>query len=226
MTLKAGANSTYLDIWFLDAQRLGAALEAEELRVPRLAADEISRAAAMKNGDVRRTWRVAHIALRRALEARCGAGVRGLPYRIRPGGRPELEGSGVSFSLSHSGDAVLIAVGDVGPIGIDIETMRARPVREVLRRDIETLGVTVAKGHALPEGETQRFLQAWTRIEAVAKAHGGGALRLLREGGFSAAATQAAGTFEVRDLDLSPGYLGAVAAPRLPAAVRVETVAI
>ena len=85
------------------------------------------------------TVRASHIALRLLIERACGAQMRRQPFVIAPGGRPELESAPVSFSLSHTGDVALIAIGSAafGPIGIDVESARKLRMSAERRARIE-----------------------------------------------------------------------------------------
>lgn len=168
------------ELWLVDLDKAGAALEAIEAATPRLSPSCNARFAAMADEAARRARRRAHIALRILLERRLGPAVRGVPFVASASGKPSLatgDGSidGVSFSLSHTKGLALIAVGGTGPLGVDLE--RTRPVRmpDARRAPIEQEAVALAAGAPLADRTRDaRFLSAWVRIEAVAKARGTG----------------------------------------------------
>ena len=96
---------------------------------------ETARAAAFVFPADRHRYQVAHVMLRRELAGRLGSEPGRLAFARQrcpacggPSGKPvlaslppgESAGSGLSFSLAHSGDAVVIAVAR-GPVGIDVE---------------------------------------------------------------------------------------------------------
>jgi len=91
-------------------------------------------------------------------------------------GRPRLAGAlqGFDVSWSHSGDGLLIALGDGVDVGVDLERARPRPrALELAQRFFH------ASEHdwlrALPEPErNEAFLRLWCAKEAVLKAHGRG----------------------------------------------------
>ncbi|MEQ1651753.1 MAG: phosphopantetheinyl transferase [Hyphomicrobium sp.] len=213
-----------------------AALEAAEAATPRLAADEVARHlnASSSRGTVDAAlWRAAHIALRLLLERYAGPGVRGQAYAIEPGGRPRLYLPGAQrtaphFSLSHAGAYALIALSDVAPVGIDLETERTVTVADARRQRIETAAARLATDAHLPDSGNARFLQAWVRLEAVAKASGLGIGRILTEagavGGSGAADTVPIHAGLVRDLVLPEGCYGAISGLQLPPILLVQQV--
>ena len=92
-------------------------------------------------------------------------------YRRNEWGRPELNGGGPSFSLSHSGRMAMLAVSDT-PCGCDIEERRAdRPLERIAERhfhpeeyaDFVRLGATPAL-----------FYRLWTLGESYMKGIGRG----------------------------------------------------
>ncbi len=222
------------DVWFADLGRSLDAIEGEERRCPRLSADELIRADRMSDTDQRRLWRASHIALRDILERYCGPAVRRVPFASRGGGRPELtpdfvleEGhEAVAFSLSHTADVALIAVSSKGPVGVDIEAIHARTFPEARRQKIETFAVDIAGGAPLPADKDRRFLQAWTRVEALSKADGRGVLYTLSSRGAPGSVSTRSShliTFEVRDLDVGARYCASIAAAGLAGAMTVRT---
>lgn len=147
----------------------------------------------------------------------------------------------MAFSLSHAEHLAMIAVAQAGPIGIDVEEVRA------VRLDPDRLARMIAAGTGLAGGGSRAdepaaaaAITAWVRIEAFAKARGTGAWAALGELGVArragrpvgrAVASAGAGdtwiTAEARrlaerdrlaviDLDITrdaPGFRAAVAVP-------------
>ncbi len=138
---------------------------------------------------------------------------------LRPG--PPLE---LQFNVSHSFELAALAVGAGHPLGIDIERLSTYPA-----------GAPLATSYLTPQeierlsssGETARNrirFQAWTRLEAVAKAEGVGIRQLPRDLTCPGPASHHAQTFDPRqfpsddryhvsDLSMPTGYVGALAAP-------------
>jgi 4'-phosphopantetheinyl transferase len=99
---------------------------------------------------------------------------RRCPHCPAPHGRPELPGSPMQVSVSHSGNRVAVAVSDRSAVGVDLEAPRARALSRSLLRRALTAG---EREHLLGVSEDRRkweFLRAWTAKEAILKATGQG----------------------------------------------------
>lgn len=194
------------EIWFVDMAACAVVLDELERATPRLPPP-----ADMKPPERRR----AHIALRLLLERKLGAGIRGVPFVRSATGKPSLPGTPVHFSLAHTHTAALVAVCDSGSIGVDLEAPRTIRIPAHRRPGIEALAVRVAGGAPLGGQDADaRFLHAWVRLEAVAKAEGTGIGHLLeaaRPGRSEPAAIPADATLAVHDLTGLPGFCAAVA---------------
>lgn len=223
---------TDAELWLVDLERASAALEALESETARLSDVDNARFYAMTDTAARRHRRLAHIALRLLLERRCGPRIRGVPFVVSASGKPALASASASFSLAHTDSSALIAVCDSGPVGVDLEHTRKVKMPPARRSPIEHAAVALAGGAPLAESSDRdaRFLSAWVRIEAVAKATGSGVgpmLELLRPrtvpaGDEGLAAVAGGSTVVAHDLAIAPGLFAAVAlAPgRLPPPVR------
>jgi len=221
----------------VDLTAAAPALHAIEQHTPRLSEDDRNRASSFSDDLVRTEWLATHIALRLLIERWDGARWRGMPYAVAERGKPHLPGAPLSFSISHARGVALIGVSRVGSIGVDIERTRTVRIGSPRRERIESAGAAMSAS-PLPSGEEARFLQAWVRLEAFAKAEGSGIGRLLTRLGVlgsgsaarsdtdpeQGAAGQAAPAsplarplaskpLSVRDLQLGDGIFAAVAAP-------------
>ncbi len=227
----AANGMTEPELWCVDLEAGAGALHALESRTPRLSDWDRQQASAMADAGAADQWRATHIALRLLLERAVGARWRNVPLVRGPGVRPHIEGAPVAFSLSHVADLALIALGPVGDIGVDLERSRPVRMRPPRRGLIETAGVALNPSSALSVDADARFLQAWVRLEAFAKAECGGIGRLLTRLGIvggrelveadlkhaveTARAQAAAGA--VHDIDLGEGLFAALAlSPGLP----------
>ncbi|MDQ8698281.1 hypothetical protein [Hyphomicrobium sp. LHD-15] len=174
------------ELWLVNLDRSEAALEGLEAATPRLSDDVRTRLAAVRNDGVRRERRLAHIALRILLERKLGTGMRNAPFVLSATGKPSLAGADTSFSLAHTKHLALIGITAGGPLGVDIERTRSVWMPDARRAPIEAEAVALAAGAPLQGADAdERFLRAWVRIEAVAKAHGTGVgpmLERLRPG--------------------------------------------
>jgi 4'-phosphopantetheinyl transferase len=89
-------------------------------------------------------------------------------------GRPQLPGSGLYASVSHSGDIVAVALTSAGPVGVDVEAVRIIDFAAV----IESVCVPAERGEVRSAIEFYTF---WTRKEAVLKATGEGLSRPMTD---------------------------------------------
>ncbi len=93
-------------------------------------------------------------------------------------GKPFLATSqDVSFSVSHSGDIVLVAVGDGEAIGVDVECHRADIDISALGRMVFTTAELEHVLTAPPAARIGRFFRQWVFKEALVKALGTGLLK-------------------------------------------------
>ncbi|MEU9293499.1 4'-phosphopantetheinyl transferase superfamily protein [Streptomyces sp. NPDC048266] len=166
----------------------------------------------------------------RALLRTVAAGYLGLPPRRvdvvahcpdcdRNHGKPELPGTGLQVSVSHSGDRVAVAVTRAGAVGIDVEEISTSVSPAELLPHVIGPAEPRTPAHATTSG----FHRMWTRKEAVLKATGLGLRVPLSEIGVSAPeedprvlflggpAARPAEDFVLADLDAGAGRAAAVA---------------
>jgi 4'-phosphopantetheinyl transferase len=214
---QAGTADRAAEVWWFDIREvtLGPADLAD------LDPRETARATAFVFPADRHRYQVAHVMLRRVLAGRLGSEPGRLAFARQrcpacggPSGKPVLAslppgksaGSGLSFSLAHSGDTVAIAVAR-GPVGIDVERAATGCVCS-LAPAMHPEDTALAE--ALPESERHAaIIRWWVRMEAVLKytgtgiAHGMDAFPVLRAECCFA------------DLTAPKGYQAALALPEL-----------
>jgi 4'-phosphopantetheinyl transferase len=214
-----------VELWCADLKTSAPALRELEARTPRLSDWDRQNAAAFADAAAAAEWLATRVALRLLLERAVGAKWRRAPFVRTAHGKPHLQGAPVVFSLSHVAGLALIGLAASGPIGVDLERARAVRVRPPRRARIEEAGAALNAEQPLPDGEAARFLQAWVRLEAFAKAQGGGIGRLLTRLGIVGAGDVArdvvlqrveaeraeAPATVARDLRLGEGLFAAVA---------------
>jgi 4'-phosphopantetheinyl transferase len=217
-----------IEIWLVDLEKSAEALARLDGDARRLAADEYDRANAINDVRERRHRLATDTALRIVLERIAGPSVRGLPFARHPGRKPRLEPGGAEFSIAHIDGLALIGVSSKLPLGVDLE--RIRPVKMSSRRlaEISAIGAGLSDKPLPTLGTERTFLQAWTRLEAFAKARGRGLAQTLADVGVRGRERRAFSLAElevrarkvahdaritVHDLRLSPTLLGAVGAP-------------
>jgi 4'-phosphopantetheinyl transferase len=236
-----------IELWLIDLEAAAPALQVLERDVPRLSADDRARALRLDDAQERHRRLAAYMGLRVVLERVGGAGVRGQRLVRGPAGKPHLAAGGPAFSLAHSGGMALIGVVRTGAVGVDLEAPRALRMSSRRREEIVAAAAGLAgRPHSEDPAADDTLLRAWCRLEAFAKAHGGGISHLLTEIGIrgpdgrqlplariEGAAHRLAqrDRLEIADLAMPPGLLAAVAAPehprsRQPRAFPAETTAI
>ncbi|MFG0834679.1 4'-phosphopantetheinyl transferase family protein [Aeromonas bivalvium] len=125
----------------------------------------------------RREFLISRVVINRLLAQRLGQDPQKLQFCSGPHGKPMLAGQGSQrchFNLSHSGDWLAIAIGEQGPIGVDLELgRRARSPLPLAQRFFAPAEYQYLA--ALPKAQQAgSFYRLWSRKEAVLKAHGGG----------------------------------------------------
>jgi 4'-phosphopantetheinyl transferase len=117
----------------------------------------------------------AHAFTRRVLAAYLGISPAAIRFHATPLGKPFVEGRpDVSFSLSHSGDAVVVAVVRGSDIGVDIEGLRQVDDALDVARGQFSSREWAALAEVAPGARSAAFLALWTRKEAVVKTCGAG----------------------------------------------------
>jgi 4'-phosphopantetheinyl transferase len=218
----AGASPRRIEVWLAELGLSAEALEALETGTARLAPEDHERFGALAPASAHRERRLAHIALRALIERAFGSRWRRVPYVVGPTGRLSLPGLAGDFSLAHSADCALIGLTRAGAIGVDIETSRPVAIPAARRVGIEAAALRLAVPTALPSEPEARFLQAWVRLEAYAKAQGHGighALEALGVRGRRDGETRdrpGEPTFAVQDLELGHDLFAAVASSMPP----------
>ncbi|MGI9520180.1 MAG: 4'-phosphopantetheinyl transferase family protein [Hyphomicrobiaceae bacterium] len=141
--------------------------------------------------------RATRVALRTILSVTRGESWGSERFATTSDGRPFIDRAMAPvFSVSHTLTAGLVAVADDGPLGVDIERMRATKlgqsriqsiIRAATHHGIWDGASSTSESSCLElevEGEVEAdrmFLVVWTRLEAIAKARGGGIGALLED---------------------------------------------
>lgn len=174
-----------LEIWLVDLAAAEPALEAVEARSPRLSAEDHERIARLTAIAARRERRLSTIALRIAIARAAGDGrFDRQPFARNELGKPQLEGAALAFNASHAGGFALLAVARDADarLGVDIEAERDLRMSEDRKRRVAAAAAQLLRGDDVVTAQEltpARVLQAWVRIEAVAKATGLGLARVL-----------------------------------------------
>jgi 4'-phosphopantetheinyl transferase len=195
--------------------------------LPLLSQKERARAAQFSFERDRVRFIQTHGRVRQILSNYCGAGAAGLAFAQNRHGKPYLvspvNGPDLQFSVSHSSDCCMLAVGRDHPIGIDVEKLRDVPrATDIARRYFTS---KESRALAALHGRRRRdaFFALWTHKEATVKGLGIslaanlggiefdidplGGLRLVAWDGNRSLARR----WSVLSLDPGPRYIAAVA---------------
>jgi 4'-phosphopantetheinyl transferase len=202
-----------LELWWLS---IGEVLDGD-LDTSVLDAEEERRAGALAAEHDRRRYITAHVLVRELLARRLNVspaeiafGRAPCPACGGPHGRPELAwpaGSGVEFSLSHSGDFVLVALLAGASVGVDVELVPSEETVRAVTPNLPPEQRAVIAEAALGD-RAHAFAATWTRLEAYLKAYGTGIATDLSA--VDLAAVGATG-WTIVDLDVGRRYAAAVA---------------
>lgn len=180
-----------------------------------------------KPDQVARVRRTVHLALRLLLARSVGVTAAMQPFESGKTGKPRLPG-GPAFSISHSGERALIALSRQGEVGVDIEAPRNIGMPEHRQEMIRRAGIAAMGGAALAGGTPDaQTLQAWVRLEAIAKYNGDGMGHLLGRlaiigGAKPEPITPATDGYTLQEIRLYRGYFAAVAGPPAPCNVTMR----
>lgn len=171
--------------------------------------DERARAAAFRFEADRRRFVVAHCVLRHVLAARTGAAPGSLrlgppvpAWGHRP--KPRLEGHTLRFSLSHSGDQVLVATAE-REVGVDVEYLQDPVAAEQVLPMLHPAEIAALR--ALPAADRPAAVTAvWARKESLLKAMGSGLFRdpAVDEVGAGPVPGRPVAGWRILDLNLPP----------------------
>lgn len=192
-----------------------------------LSAGELARAGRFRSPVDRLRYLDSRWWLRSVIGAYLGVDARLIEFGISARGKPWLASPAVGwlhFNISHSQDRLAVAVANSCEVGVDVEMVPDDP-REI--RDaisvLKPAELEALAGCATEQQRALRFYQLWTRREAVLKASGVGLGKPVREDFAAAMAgtprapsnarfADPGETVSVAQLELGPGFVGAVAA--------------
>jgi 4'-phosphopantetheinyl transferase len=177
----AGDGRRTLELWLVDLTRAAPVLEQLERELPRLGAAERGAILAHTHALERQRRFSAHVALRVLIERVAGDSARGKDLARPAGGKPRVQGpaADVAFSLAHAEDWALIGVARGSEIGVDLEAVRSVALAPLRRQRILRAAAALSPMPLIETPADAAFIQAWVRLEALAKASGEGLARTL-----------------------------------------------
>lgn len=192
-----------------------------------LSTEEQARASRFRFGRHRNRFITARGVLRLILAKYLDCAPDQLDFVYGPNGKPALAGglaeSALFFNLAHSEDLALIAVTQLGQIGVDVEQIRAvSDANELVERFFSVRESALFQ--TLPTNQKDiAFLNLWTRKEAWLKATGEGIAQSLNQvevtflpgesARILALPEQSPPDWALRELIPAAGFIGAIALP-------------
>ena len=217
-------------VWTVELTRTPVLIEA-------FSRDEHERAARLDSEEMRGRFRSARSALRMILARYLKLSPSSLVFGQTEFGKPFLinsEAQGLLFNLSYVGNLAVIAVARNREVGVDIESLQP----ESVSMDVAAQCFSVAEIYTLTgldeHARTVAFLNCWTRKEAYTKARGEGRSVPWVQFDVSLAPGVRAAMLRNRidkeemsrwvfqDLQLPPGWVGALAFESLPSQPRLS----
>ncbi len=209
-----------VDVWpvRIDAASMTPAFEAV------LSVEEKDRSVRFRFDHLRHSYVLAHGALRLLLSRYLNTSPKSIEFTFGQNGKPRLHGNScLRFNISHSGAIMACALTLGLEIGIDVEEIRSMQDLEGIARHTFCGGEVEDLMSLPPDQRESSFFRCWTRKEAYIKAVGEGLsarldafrvtlrpedpARFLYVGNEERAAQQ----WTLHNLDLTPGYAGALA---------------
>jgi 4'-phosphopantetheinyl transferase len=233
MSIKVADLATDVHLWRV---HLNVTPAEQDRLVAVLARDEQDRANRYVFAEHRRRFVACRGALRQILATYSGLQPKALIFRYGPRGKPSLQptaGPPLEFNTSHAEDLALIAITQVGSIGVDVEKIRP------LTAELSSLAAqhfTPSEREALAgltaEQQLTAFFRGWTRKEALIKADGQGLAHPLDQvevglGNHTSSdpahfppGASPPYSWKLHSLELPQGYVGALAAPAADGCIR------
>lgn len=150
---------------------------------------------------------------------------REIKYSRTEYGKPylDLQGgdAGLDFNLSHSGEAVLIAITPGTPVGVDVEQVKPLPDLDQVAGNYFSAAEQADLFSLSGSARLDAFYRCWTRKEALIKASGEGlsmpldSFQVSLLPGHPPELVQSAtsSTWMLLNIEPAPGYAAAAAAP-------------
>jgi 4'-phosphopantetheinyl transferase len=199
-------------VWRVCLRHAARKLERLPLPLP-LSAEEVARAEMMASPTGRARYAAGRVALRTILSKyEAGSTPASLRIAASSSGKPHLLSSApdMRFSVAHTGDTYVAAVGRGVDVGVDVEP---------LDRELGDVG-RLARRWLHPEearrvgGDAHAFLRAWTRKEAYVKAVGAGVARgRMRQFCFDASGRVRGEDWVAEDFCFDGVFVGSVVSP-------------
>ena len=129
-----------------------------------------------KRDDFRQRYGLARVALRHVLAQYLQAEAKDLIFRTLDQGKPYIDGSTLSFNISHAGDRALIAIAgsELSHVGVDVEMKDRRIDSLALAKRFFAKEESDCIARVSREYQAEVFIRFWVLKEAFVKALGVG----------------------------------------------------
>ena len=207
-----------IHVWRVDLEQPESVIRDSERL---LAREEQEKAHRFRFVDHRQRFTVTRVAVRQILSSCIGVDPRSIEFATGSHGKPYITSRTLQFNVSHSHARALVAVARGCEIGVDVEKIRDIEDAQVLANrffsSAEARRLSAASDAA---SLTRGFFECWTRKEAFVKAIGEGLSHPLDSFEVTFFPETKAdlrlgaahlGKWALRNIDLGPGYCGAVA---------------
>ncbi|MGW5660938.1 4'-phosphopantetheinyl transferase family protein [Streptomyces sp. NPDC003758] len=147
----------------------------EPAAIRRLLGREFGRYERIGSPEHRHRFAASRMLLKHAAAAALGAEPEQLELARRPGGRPYVRGCDqLEVSLSHTGRMLVVAVSQLGLVGVDVEAADRPVLGSPVERDICIAREAEDIGRLPAERRNAALVRLWTLKEAYSKALGFG----------------------------------------------------
>jgi 4'-phosphopantetheinyl transferase len=160
-----------VDIWRI---HLDVPVDLLKILQGQLSSEEAERAARFYFPTDRSRFILSHAILRQILARYLRREPGQLHFSVNEYRKPFLDGGGLEFNLSHSGDFALIAIAQARKVGVDVEQIRTDFETEDIGRRFFSQAEMLELQSLPIEQREAAFFRCWTRKEAYIKAQGMG----------------------------------------------------
>ncbi|MGZ4957701.1 MAG: 4'-phosphopantetheinyl transferase family protein [Methylomonas sp.] len=174
MQMQRGERSVkqhFVDVWSghltLETERLKSLADV-------MSDSEREKAQAFKLPLMRDRYMAARVLIRQTLACYLQTDPASLQFEAGEYGKPCLTSGSLHFNISHTGDFLLIAVGDFPDIGVDMESIKPRSSMDSLARRCFSDREFDCWRQLRAEQQLRAFYRLWTKKEAFVKAVGRG----------------------------------------------------
>ncbi|MGD2118824.1 MAG: 4'-phosphopantetheinyl transferase superfamily protein [Chromatiales bacterium] len=175
------------------------------LQLESLSKAEQAQAASLTLDSARTVYISSRIAMRRLFAELLACAPTDIGINRSPEGKPFVAApkTDIEFNLTHSGEMILLAISNCGPVGIDVEPKRE--LRNKLAIANRVFSTEMLKQlHAAGDSDLA-FVQLWTEFEARQKIHGQGVFGEKDDG-----------DIELHQFAPAEQYVASLACQRLP----------